>query len=208
MELNYLKMDSDTFNSEEDSYGEETESKTIKEEQEMKINPNLHLIDSISKALILILEENQKLKNYKDILQKQNKMIFSARYIPDISIIDYLNRIQIYSNLEKSTLIISLIYIDRFCELSKTILTYYNIHRILFASILIAIKYNEDNFYDNNFYSEIAGIKLEELNMIEKKFISMCNFQFFISVDIFENYKRYLISFDNLDNNRKTNLLN
>ena len=111
--------------------------------------------------MTLILEENKNLKNYKDIIQKQSKMIFSASSVPGISIIDYLERIQTYSNLEKSTLISSLIFIDRFCELSKTTLTYYNIHRILFASIIIAIKYNEDSFYDNKYYAEIAGITIE-----------------------------------------------
>ena len=146
-------------------------------------------------------------------------MIFSASSVPGISIIDYLERIQTYSNLEKNTLISSLIFIDRFCELSKTTLTYYNIHRILFASIIIAIKYNEDSFYDNKYYSEIAGVNLkelkmleysfttqvnfnlftrEELNLIEEAFVLMSDFQFFISDDIFENYNRYLTSFKNM----------
>ena len=158
----------------------------------------LELIDSISSALTTILEGNEKLENYKEIVKKQSKMVFSANSVPSISIVEYLKRIQTYANLEKNTLISCLIFIDRFCELSKTTLTYYNIHRILFASIITSIKYNEDSFYDNKYYAQIAGIKIEELNMIEEEFVLMCDFQFYISDDIFENYNKYLTSFEKM----------
>ena len=124
-------------------------------------------------------------------------MIFSANSIPKISIYDYLIRIQTYSYIDKNTLIISLIYIDRICELCHITLTYYNIHRILFTSVIIAIKYNEDCFYDNKYYSEIAGVKLHELNNLENAFAQKCNFMFYISDDIFEKYSRYLKSLKN-----------
>ena len=74
-------------------------------------------------------------------------MTFSANSIPNISINDYLTRIQVYSGIEKSTLILSLILIDHLCKKAELILTYYNIHRILFGVVLISIKYNEDSYY-------------------------------------------------------------
>ena len=190
-------MDSDSFDSEKESYDtdrdrEENESNISKEEIK-----NLDLIKSISTTLTMILEENKNLKNYNDIIHKQSKMIFSANSIPKISIYDYLIRIQTYSYIEKNTLIIALIYIDRICDLGHITLTYYNIHRILFTSVVIAIKYNEDCFYDNKYYSEIAGVKLNELNNLENTFVQKCNFMFYISDDIFEKYSRYLNSFKN-----------
>ena len=190
-------MDSDSFDSEKESYDtdrEENEPNITKEEIKIK---NLDIIKSISTTLTMILEENKKLKNYNDIIYKQNKMIFSANSIPKISIYDYLIRIQTYSYIDKNTLIISLIYIDRICELCHITLTYYNIHRILFTSVIIAIKYNEDCFYDNKYYSEIAGVKLHELNNLENAFAQKCNFMFYISDDIFEKYSRYLKSLKN-----------
>ena len=190
-------MDSDSFDSEKESYDtdrdrEENESNISKEEIK-----NLDLIKSISTTLTMILEENKNLKNYNEVLHKQSKMIFSANSIPKISIYDYLIRIQTYSYIEKNTLIIALIYIDRICDLGHITLTYYNIHRILFTSVIIAIKYNEDCFYDNKYYSEIAGVKLNELNNLENTFVQKCNFIFYISDDIFEKYSRYLNSFKN-----------
>ncbi len=125
--------------------------------------------------------------------------MFTAPSIPKISIYDYLMRIQKYSNIEKNTLIVSLVYIDRFCELNNLTLTYFNIHRILFVSILVSIEYNEDKFYEKKYYAEIAGISLNELNKLESIFLEMCQFKLFVSVDLFEKYSRYLNSFNKKD---------
>ena len=123
-------------------------------------------------------------------------MVFSANLIPNISIEDYLIRIQTYSNIEKSTLIISLIFIDKLCHTADVTLTHYNIHRILFTAILISIKYNEDSFFDNKYYSEIAGVKIKELKLLEYTFISMVNFKFFVHTELYEKYRSYLENFE------------
>ena len=59
-------------------------------------------------------------------------MAFIANSIPNISIKDYLIRIQSYSSIEKSTLILSLILIDHICKKSDLTLTYFNTHRVFF----------------------------------------------------------------------------
>ena len=158
----------------------------------------LELINSISSALTIILEGNEKLENYKDIIKKQSKMVFSAKSIPNISIKGYLIRIQTYSGIEKSTLILSLILIDHICRKSDLVLTYYNIHRILFCSVLIAIKYNEDSYYDNKFYSEIAGVKLKELKTIEYTFLELNDFNVYVNKTEFEQYKKNLENFNEI----------
>ena len=186
-------MREDSFDSEENSFDSEFENETAsKSLTEEPKNMNPELLKSISSTLSTILEENNKKSNLNEINLKQSKMCFSAKFIPSISIYEYLKRIQNYSLIEKNTLILSLIYIDRLCKLGKVTLTYYNIHRIIFAAILIAIKYNEDNFFDNKFYSEIAGIKLNELNLLEYTFIKLCDFKMFVSKDIFDKYNTYL----------------
>ena len=191
-------MKDDSFVSEADIYDDsdicgETDSKSQNEDQNLN---NFELIKAISDTLTTILEENKKLPNLKEIILKQNKMCFSSNSIPNISIYDYLKRIQEYSNIENNTFILSLIYIDRLCTLGKITLTYYNIHRILFGAILISIKYNEDNFYDNQYYSEIGGIKLKELNLLEYNFAKIMNSNFFVNKSIFEIYRLYLDNYE------------
>ena len=177
---------------------EKVKNKIYEEKEEPEIK-NLNLIKSISNTLITILEENKKLDNYKAIVKKQNKMIFSSNSVPNISINDYLIRIQTYSEIEKSTLIIALILIDHTCKKSGLILNYYNIHRVLFGSILISIKYNEDNYYDNKFYSEIAGVKLKELQLIEYAFLELNDFNVFVNIKEYEQYSRYLENYQNIE---------
>ena len=183
-------FDSEQGSNENSETAIETKTETHPEKEE--INLDLELIEAISQTLTTILEDNKKLNNYKEIVKNQSKMVFSATTIPSITIKEYLIRIQTYSHIEKSTMILSLIYIDRLCEIADITLTFYNIHRILFAAVLMAIKYNEDNFYDNNFYAEIAGVKSKELKMIEYTFLDMVDFKMFIDDETFEKYKLYL----------------
>ncbi len=191
-----------SFESEGFSDCEEDEIKTKPNENKGTIEndpsklENYNLIEAISQTLTIILENNKKKPNYKDIVKKQSKIAFSANLIPNISIKDYLTRIQTYSNMEKSTLILSLIYIDRLCHNCDVTLTYHNIHRILFSAILTSIKYNEDSFFDNKYYSEIAGVKLKELKLLEYTFIAMLNFKIYVSNDIYEKYENYLDNFE------------
>ena len=149
----------------------------------------------MSVTLTSILDSNKNLENYSEILNKQSRMVFSSNIIPNISLQDYLIRIQTYSNVEKSTLIISLMYIDRLCNKANITLTYYNIHRILFSAILLSIKYNEDSFYDNKYYAQIAGVKTKELKTLEYNFAKMINCTFYISKEDYEKYQLYLDNF-------------
>jgi hypothetical protein len=191
-----LSFDSEEFNSDVEEEEIEPNSQNKNKEDESTKLPNLNLIKAISQTLTLILENNKKKPNYKQILKKQGKMVFSSNIIPNISIEDYLIRIQTYANMETSTLIISLILIDRLCEKANLTLTYYNVYRIIFSAILISIKYNEDNYFDNQFYSEIAGVKLKELKLLEYNFISLLHFNLFIQDEIYDRYKKNLFDFE------------
>ena len=192
--------DNFSFDSEaasDDDSKEEEDTKSITERKkssikEIEIVPNMDLINAISKTLLTILNSNESLKNYREIVKKQNMMCFSANSVPNISIKDYLIRIQNYSQMEKSTLILSLILIDKMCKKSNIALTIYNIHRILFSSVLISIKYNEDSYFDNTFYAQIAGIKPNELKLLEYKFLEFNDFNVYTNDYDYEQYEKYL----------------
>ena len=196
--------DKSSFDSEasidDESIEEDTKSLTEKDKDKAQSGlekndsiENLNLINAISNTLNTILENNKKQKNYRDIIKKQSTMYFSANLIPGITIKDYLIRIQNYSGIEKSTLILSMILIDHMCKKSNIVLTIYNIHRILFSSVLISIKYNEDSYYDNTFYAQIAGIKPNELKLLEYKFLELNDFNVYVKDTEYEQYEKYLV---------------
>ena len=163
---------------------------TISNISEIEINKKL--LSSIANTLSLVLEATKKLHGYKKIVKHQSKMSFSSSSEPSISLYDYLIRIQTYGEISDSTLILGLIYIDRVCDISQICLTAYNIHRLLFSAILVAIKYNEDKYYENDYYAQIAGIKNKELKVIEYDFLNLINFELFVKDSVYSKYEKYL----------------
>ena len=150
------------------------------------------LIENISSILESLIEENKNLKNYREIISKQKILMFYSSNIPSISIKDYLYRIQYYSEFEDNTLILALIYIDKISDISSILLSEYNIYKILFTSILIAIKYNEDLYYDNKFYAKIAGVTPKELKKMEIEFLRLIKFELYVNKKDFDKYKMYI----------------
>jgi hypothetical protein len=167
-------------------------SNLINNNKKVKQSNNEMLVISISLILENIIQQNKKMKNYKKIFKSQKDFSFFDDEKPDISIKDYLNRINCYCKPEESTFIISLIIIDRLCCESKIVLNDFNIHRILFSSVLISIKFNEDKSFDHKYYSSVAGISMLELKVLEMDFLKLINYNVFISKEIFEKYCYYL----------------
>ena len=183
----------DEFDSETDDIDEKDSEIEIFSFEEMDDNNKIiknpsYLIEAISSTLSRLVKEtgNKPLKN------KTQGAIFTCTIIPNISIYDYLKRIVKYTNVEQSTLIIALIYIDRICQ-NNYFINEHNIHKLLFTSILIAIKYNEDDFYKNEYYAQIAGVGVKELFRMEEEFLALISFTLYINEKVFELYKKGLI---------------
>ena len=163
---------------------EDSENTNIDSDQSFN---EFSIIQRISQAIDDIINENEE-ENNKNSLVDCDYSLFSHKIIPKISIEDYLNRIQKYSELEDSTLIIALIYIDRLLENKNIKLSIYNVHRILFTAVLLAIKYNEDEIYENNIFAEIFGVSNKELSNLESEFLDLIEFNLFITKKIFQLY--------------------
>ena len=190
------EADSDTFY-EDDSPLNQNSSKVKdipkKDIQEIEIN---NIVNAVSEILKQIIENNNEQPIKNDFIRKKHPSLYSE-VPPKISIYEYVSRIQKYCAIEKNIIILGLIYIDRICDINHLRLTNYNIHRILFISILIALKYNEDSIYSNKYYSEVAGVSLKELNSMESSFLELLDFKLFVSEEEFKKYNFYLENFRN-----------
>lgn len=60
--------------------------------------------------------------------------------------------------------------------------------------MLISIKYNEDDYFSNEFYAKVGGIRMAEMNKLEYEFLSLIDFNLFVNEDVFNKYNSYLIS--------------
>jgi hypothetical protein len=150
------------------------------------------VMKAVSNILLEIVNENKNNKTSKDNLEKQKKLSFHSKNPASVTVSAYLERILKYTHIEESTLVIALIFIDRICELNDLVLTEFNIHRVLFTAIIAAIKYNEDDYYSNSYYSKVGGVTVKELNTMEYEFIKLIKYTLFIKTDLFEKYKIYL----------------
>ena len=147
------------------------------------------LINTLSVILSDICKEN----DINPIINNKNISPFLTDSLQSITINDYLHRLVKYTQAESSTLIAMLIYIDRLCELNNFIVNSYNVYKILFSSLIIAIKYNEDEFYDNKFYAKVGGLNLIEMNNLEINYLSLIDFKLYISEKVFDTYFENLI---------------
>ena len=64
--------------------------------------------------------------------------------------------------------------------------------RILISSIVLAAKYNDDEYFKNTYYAKVGGLKIEDLNKLEMAFCADTNFTFYVSVMEFDKYIKTL----------------
>lgn len=94
--------------------------------------------------------------------------------------------------MNKDLFICALILIDRLCEKSKILLNEYNIHRIVGISCIVSIKLMEDSIYRDTYYTEVAGIDIDEFVVLESEFLEGIGFDLFISTELFRKYNDFI----------------
>ena len=146
------------------------------------------IIKSITQNLKGIIKENIQ-NNQMKFVNKSD--IFYLNHFPPISIEDYINRIYKGTKMNISTLILSIIYIDRFCETNGYILSLNNVHRILLAACLLSLKFNEDVNIDAQYYANIAGVPINDLNNLECYLYVKLKFSLFVEYDFYQKYFEY-----------------
>jgi hypothetical protein len=146
------------------------------------------IIKSIAQNLKGIIKENIQNNQMKFVIKSD---IFYLNHFPPISIEDYINRIYKGTKMNISTLILSIIYIDRFCETNGYILSLNNVHRILLAACLLSLKFNEDVNIDAQYYANIAGVPINDLNNLECYLYVKLKFSLFVEHDFYQKYFEY-----------------
>lgn len=148
-----------------------------------------HIINSISISLNDIIKDNKANTKYV----KQD--IFYLSFVPPISLNDYIKRLMKYSNMDISSLIISIIYIDNFCDKNKYYLTPNNIYRILLSACLLSLKFNEDITVNYKSYADIAAVSVEDLKNLELYMYLKLHFSLNVKYDLYKSYYDYFSNY-------------
>lgn len=129
---------------------------------------------------------------------------FSGRKEPKININDYLFRLVRYldkwfydkpgmKSVGFRSLLMSLVYLDRFStKIPGFGMSTLNVHRLFAVSMLLGAKFSEDYIIANNYWAEVAGISVDELNELESKFCTYMGFSLFVSdEEVYQQYLKY-----------------
>ena len=100
-----------------------------------------------------------------------------------------------YSKMDISTLIISIIYIDYFCDKNKYYLTPNNIFRILLSACLLSLKFNEDITVNDKEYAEIAAVSVEDLKNLEFYMYLKLHFSLNVKYELYKSYYDYFANY-------------
>ena len=182
-----------SHNTDNSLFSRETEANSINtSSSEGKFHISVINESQIIKAIVAnlsdIIEENLKRINIKYI-SKNN--IFYLEQLPNLTFGDYILHLMKYTHINISTLILAVIYIDKFCEKFKFVLTRHNIYRIILISIFISMKYNEDMFVNANIYSQIAGVSTEDILNLEYNMCVALEFGFYVKEELYQQYFVY-----------------
>jgi len=125
---------------------------------------------------------------------QQAATVFDSSAIPQISIDRYLSRLNTGFRCSDATFVAALIIVDRFFEYDggRLPLTMRNVHRVFFASLLVAVKYHEDLVYSNSHYGKAGGVPLKEVNRLERVLLSSLDFDLRIHPEQYRLYEAAL----------------
>ena len=195
------------FNTDNSIYSNQTSFLNTSTSFEYLIPISQEIKSKIIKSVIINLDE-LIIENRKNNEEKYIRHdLFYLSHIPSISLSDYIHRLVKYTRMNISSLILSVIYLDKFCEAHKYILSLNNIHRLLLASCLLSIKFNEDITVNTKYYAEIAGVSVNDLSNLEFYLYVMLDFSLFVDYDYFQKYFDYFSKYTG-DNNMKNSNCN
>ena len=120
--------------------------------------------------------------------------IFHGLEVPGISIFDYLTRIVKYSRIDKSEIIVGMLYFKRMRKLHRHFpCSDRSMHRTMLIMLLLATKMHRDDPASNQFFSRLGGIPPKELARLERCALDLLDYSLFVP---FDEYTQVFVSVD------------
>eukprot|EP01059_Diplonema_ambulator_P037196 TRINITY_DN96_c0_g4_i2.p1 TRINITY_DN96_c0_g4~~TRINITY_DN96_c0_g4_i2.p1 ORF type:complete len:182 (+),score=59.03 TRINITY_DN96_c0_g4_i2:59-547(+) len=114
--------------------------------------------------------------------------LYDGEKAPGIPLDEYLKRLVRYTGCDMDTVIIAIIYIDRICINANIIITENNVHRLLLAGFIVAIKWRQDRVHANSHYATVGGVTLKELNRLERTALNDLKWETHVKTTEYANY--------------------
>mmetsp|Transcript_67718 Transcript_67718/g.177596 ORF Transcript_67718/g.177596 Transcript_67718/m.177596 type:complete len:431 (+) Transcript_67718:259-1551(+) len=128
---------------------------------------------------------------------KEAATVFDSSVIPPIGISAYLLRLSATFRCSDATFIAALIVVDRVLgyDGGRLPLTMRNVHRLFLGALVVAVKYHEDLVYANSHYAKSGGVRLREVNRLERTLLVSLDFDLGVSPEQYRLYEATLLNF-------------
>ena len=125
-------------------------------------------------------------------MSKRSVFYCEDEKILDISIYNFIYYIYSYLNLEFSSIVLSIISINRLLEKTKDQLSKNNFYKLFITSCLLNSKQNEDPIYDVDFYAVAGKIDKKELIFLENEYFAMIDYKLFVNDEVYRRYYNFI----------------
>lgn len=118
------------------------------------------------------------------IAQKQPRWIYYSKRLPDISLLDYVTRFEVYlqDHSDGVCFVITLIYMTRLLAvIGYEYCTPYTVYRMFLACALVSYKFCYDISETNSYFARIGGVSLRELNNLETSTLMYLDYNLAVS---------------------------
>lgn len=113
---------------------------------------------------------------------------FLSKKIPPISLLDYLLRLHRYCPMSTAVFLATSLYITRMTLVEKMFrVTPKNMHRLVLAGLLVAIKALEDLGYPHTRIAKVGGVSNVELSKLEISFCFLADFDLRVNARMLMN---------------------
>lgn len=86
---------------------------------------------------------------------------------------------------------------DRF--FSKVAPTEFNIHKVIFISIVMATKFLDDEIFTDQMMADIGGVTVDSLCDMEVEFLDEISFKVNVDEQIFKHFEKIVLQRNKLD---------
>lgn len=146
---------------------------------------------ALNQTHLMYMTEAERTKRRK-ATQKRTAFDDPHGQIPAITLRAYLDRIVKYTKATREALVLTVLQLDLYTKHSGRPLAPSMAHRIFMAAFVANSKFNDELWHTNNYYSRVAGVNVEEMNLMEIEFLASCSFGLMIPRKEFDPYSKVI----------------
>ena len=183
----------------------------IKNELDLNITKNIPDSTLIISAYILenIIKINDNSELTNNNFFNLNYSIFDSNIYLKQKIAEYMLRINIFLNIDKNILILTMMNLDKFMLMNTNfILNKHNCFKLFLACLIETKKFYDDYNTSIKIFSSLGLVESKDIITIEKEFLERVNYNLFIKEEDFHKYKIKLEKLYNFNDYEIKNFIN